>query len=102
MSLTDSQRRHLRGLAHSLKPVVLVGDKGASEALIRELDLSLAHHELLKVRVKAADREDRDALVERLCAATGAELVQRIGHVAVLYRRAERPRIHLPGHRGGS
>jgi len=96
MPLTDAQRRHLRALAHPLKPVVLVGDRGITDALLRELDLSLAHHELLKVRVKAADRDERDALVARLCEATGAELVQRIGHVAVLYRRAEKPRIALP------
>jgi len=96
MSLSDPQRRHLRALAHDLKPVVLVGDKGVTESLLRELDLSLAHHELLKVRVKAGDRDQRDALVGRLCAASGAELVQRIGHVAVLYRAAEPPRLKLP------
>lgn len=96
MSLTDAQRRHLRGLAHPLKAVVLVGDKGVTEALVRELDLSLAHHELLKVRIKAGDRDQRDAVIARLCRETGSELVQRIGHVAVLYRAAEKPRLRLP------
>ena len=96
MKLTEKQKRHLRQIAHSLKPVVIVGDAGVTEGLVRELDLSLEHHELLKVRVNAEDRDSRQALIEALCEKTRSTLVQRVGHVAVLYRRAEKPRITLP------
>ena len=92
MALTKKQKRYLRQQAHALKPVVIVGDAGASDAVVAELDHSLEAHELLKVRVNAGDRELREALIE----ATGAELVQRVGHVAVLYRPATEPRITLP------
>jgi len=96
MLLNESQRRTLRGLAHPLKPVVMVASGGASEGVIRELDQALAHHELLKVRVRAGDRESRDKLIEQLCRKTGAELVQRIGNVATLFRRnPEKPKVKL-------
>ena len=96
MSLNESQRKILRGLAHDLKPVVMVAGGGASEGVLRELDQALSHHELLKVRVRVGDRELRDELISRLCASTGAELVQRIGNVATLFRRnPEKPKIVL-------
>lgn len=96
MKLSEKQKRHLRGLAHQRKPVVMIGDKGLTPAVVRETDLSLAHHELLKVRVNAGDRQQRQEMLQSLCEATGASLVQTIGHVAVLYRAAERPVIQLP------
>ncbi|GIX35625.1 MAG: RNA-binding protein [Lysobacteraceae bacterium] len=95
--LSPAQRRHLRALAHPLKPVILLGGKGATEPVIEELRQALEHHELVKVRLCAEDREGRDAQARALCEATGAALVQRIGHVAVLFRRStERPTIVLP------
>lgn len=96
MKLNEKQKRHLRGLAHHRKPVVIIGDKGLTEAVVREIDLSLAHHELLKVRVNAGDRAEREAILSQLCTQTGAELVQRVGHVATVYRAAQRPVIQLP------
>lgn len=96
MKLTEKQKRHLRGLAHQRKPVVIIGDKGLTPAVMRETELSLDHHELLKVRVNAADRDQRRQILDALCESTGAALVQTIGHVAVLYRAAERPHIQLP------
>lgn len=96
MKLTEKQKRHLRGLAHQRKPVVIIGDKGLTPAVMRETDLSLGHHELLKVRINAGDRDQRQAILAELCEATGAAVVQTIGHVAVLYRAAERPHIQLP------
>lgn len=96
MSLNEAQRRTLRGLAHPLKPVVMVAGGGASEGVVRELDQALSHHELLKVRVRVGDRETRDALIEQLCSSTGAQLVQRIGNVATLFRRnPEKPKVKL-------
>lgn len=95
MPLNERQKRHLRGLAHNRKPVVIVGDAGVSEPVLAEIDRALAHHELIKVRVNAADREEREVLIGTILQNTGSELVQRIGHVAVLYRRADKPVVSL-------
>ena len=84
--ITNQQRRWLKGEAHPLKPVVMVGQAGLTEAVLAELDLALDHHELLKVKVSAGDRELRDALIAPLVERTGATLVTRIGNIAVLYR----------------
>ncbi|SCZ49496.1 ribosome assembly RNA-binding protein YhbY [Thiohalomonas denitrificans] len=96
MSLNERQKKYLRTLAHSKKPVVLTGAAGISEALLAEVDVALTRHELIKMRINAADREERQAMIEAITGTTGAELVQRIGHVAVLYRQAEKPQITLP------
>ncbi|NOR52161.1 MAG: ribosome assembly RNA-binding protein YhbY [Gammaproteobacteria bacterium] len=96
MSLTKTQVRHLRGLGHTLKPVVIIGGGGLSDGVIGELNQSLEHHELLKVRVNAEDREERDTLIEQMCKAVSCNLVQRIGHIALLYRPANEPVIKLP------
>lgn len=96
MSLTQAQKRHLRQLAHPLKPVIIIGNAGLSDALLEETRHALEHHELIKVRVNAADRAARDRLRDELCQHSGSELVQSIGHIAVLYRRAEKPRLQLP------
>lgn len=94
MALSEKQKKHLRRLGHDLKPIILVGDAGASEGVIRECDLALEHHELVKAKVRGADRESRDAIIDTLAQATGAEVVQRIGNIALLYRRhPEKPRI---------
>lgn len=97
MSLTDKQRRHLRSLGHRLKPVVLIGDKGLTEAVVREFDQSLERHELMKIRVKVGDRDDRDRIIQAICERSGAELIQRVGNIALMYRpRARDARIPLP------
>ena len=96
MPITQAQRRHLRKLAHHLKPVVIIGNAGLSEGVLGEIDAALAHHELIKVRVNAADREERQAMIERISEVTGADWVLSIGHVAAFYRAAEKPRIVLP------
>ncbi len=96
-ALSPSQVRYLRGLAHALKPVVQMGAKGLSDALMAELDIALNDHELVKVKLAAEDREARDAMLPALVERSGAALVQRIGNVAVLYRaRSEKPDIVLP------
>ena len=96
-SLTEKQKHHLRGLGHKLKPVVMIGNAGYTPAVRNELDLALARHELLKIRVSVGEREARDALIEQLCADTAAQLVQRIGNIALLFRRnPDKPRVALP------
>jgi RNA-binding protein len=98
MPLTDSQRKYLRRLGHDRNPIVLVGQGGISPNLVAELDRALNDHELVKVRARVGDRELRDQIIDELATATRSELVQRIGHVALYYRRdPEKPGILLPG-----
>jgi len=93
MNLTNLQRRQLRGLAHHLKPVVMVGEKGITDNLLAELDRALEDHELIKVSIAGAEKKDRRALSEALCQSCTAELVQMIGRITVLYRPAQEPKI---------
>ena len=97
VALTNAQVRFLRGQAHDLKAMLQVGGKGVTDALVAEVDLALEHHELIKVKVAADDREARDAMIADLVERTDATLVQRIGHTAVLYRPSKDKRhIVLP------
>lgn len=96
-TVTERQKRFLRSLGHSLSPVLMVGAAGVTAAVIREASLALETHELIKAKVRVGERENREAAIAALVAATGATLVQRIGHVALLYRaHPDRPRIILP------
>ncbi len=88
--LTVKQRQALKGLAHSLDPVVMVGDKGITPAVIKEIDVNLLAHELIKVRVLGDDRAVRLAAIDEICAKTTAHLVQHIGKLIVLYRPNEK------------
>ncbi len=97
MTLSASQTRYLRGLAHPLKPVLMLGGKGITANVLKELQQALDDHELIKVRLAGDDKAERRAVLARLVEASGAEPVQAIGRIAVLYRRnAEQPRIALP------
>ena len=86
MTLSEPQKKKLRGLGHKLKPVVTVGEAGLSESLVAEFESSLEHHELMKIRVRTGDRSARDAIISELCTTSGAELIQRVGNVALLYK----------------
>jgi RNA-binding protein len=98
LGLAGAARRHLRGLAHHLDPVVAVGKAGLTEALVAATDVALDDHELIKVRFVDHKAERRDlgaALADRV----GAELVTVVGHIVVLYRPQadpDRRRIQLP------
>ncbi|AOD15198.1 ribosome assembly RNA-binding protein YhbY [Xanthomonas fragariae] len=95
--LTSAQNRFLRGQAHDLKAVLQTGGKGVTPAFLAELEEVLERHELIKVKVAAEDRETRDTLIAELIEQTGGALVQRIGHVAILYRPSkEKRQIVLP------
>jgi RNA-binding protein len=97
MQLSSNQKRYLRGIAHRLDPVVMVGQKGVTPALLKELEGALAHHELVKVKLADADREDRAETIEALRDASNAALVQTIGRIACFYRpNPKQPRIELP------
>lgn len=96
MALNDEQRRHLRRLGHQLKPVVRTGNAGLSEAVMNEIELGLAHHELMKVKLIAEDRDEKQAYIDRIRSETGAEVVQSIGHVVLLYRPNPKKKNRIP------
>lgn len=97
MSLSKTQIRHLRSQAHHLRPVVLIGQHGLKERVLEEIDIALGAHELIKIRIAGADRDERSAMLVKITAHSAADLVQTIGNTAVLFRRnPDKPKIVLP------
>jgi RNA-binding protein len=97
MSLTENQLRFLRSKSHPLKPLILIGKLGLTDAICTETDHVLLDHELIKVKVRGAERAERDAMLAELAKRTSSTLVQRIGHVASLYRvHPKTPVLILP------
>lgn len=94
--LSGKQKRHLRGLGHGLKPIILIGKKEVDQALVTETDAALAHHELVKVKVLENCPLDRHEAAEALSEATGSEIAQVLGKTFLLYRAAEKQVIVLP------
>lgn len=86
MTLTPIRRKELKAQAHGLDPVVLIGGNGLTAAVLKEIDVSLKAHELIKVHVAGEDRESRTTMMNEICGALGAESVQLIGRMLVLYR----------------
>ena len=84
--LNSKERRQLRALAHTLRPVVTVAGKGLSDSVLQEVDRALADHELIKVKITVGDRTQRETIIGALCERSGALLVQRIGNIATLMR----------------
>ena len=95
IELTVKQRQYLKGLAHNLDPVVMIGDKGLTDAVIKEINVSLTAHELIKIRVFGDDRSLRNSLIEKICDASNAALVQHIGKLLVFYRPNKDSKITL-------
>lgn len=85
------ERKALKARAHALDPVVHVGEKGLTDPVLAEIERALASHELIKVRVGAMDREARDTALRQICARLGAQAVQHIGKVLVVYRAKPAP-----------
>ena len=97
MPLSEKQRKHLRRLAHPLNPIVMLGNAGLTDAVTAELERALGDHELVKVSARLGDRDARNAALAALASRTASELVQRVGHVGVFYRRRqELSKIVLP------
>ncbi len=96
MELTGKQKRYLRGLAHHLKPVVLMGDRGLTEGVLGKISFELENHELIKVKVNEGPESAKE-VAARLAEQTSSHLVQVIGHTVVLYKqRDEDPEIKVP------
>lgn len=94
--LSQSQVRFLRGQAHHLNPVIMIGSKGVTDSLMEELETSLNHHELIKIKMAAGDKESRAEVIQHILHLTRAHLIQSIGKVFVIYREKEKPEIILP------
>ena len=94
--ITGKQKKYLKGLAHKLSPVVMVGNKGVSEAVLKEIDATLEAHELIKIRVRCEDQGEFQETVAEIEEKANASLIQSIGHSVVLYREAKEAVIKLP------
>ncbi len=81
------QLRHLQSLCHALQPVVRIGQKGVTEAVLAELDIALNHHELIKIKVGYGDRSERKAIIAKIAEDHEANIIQQVGQVAVLFKR---------------
>jgi RNA-binding protein len=96
-ALTPAQRQFLKGLAHTRQPVVMIGNQGLTAAVLKEIELALNAHELIKIKAASDAPDTRRTWLEEICTATGAAQVQQIGKVLVIYRTAAKPVIALPG-----
>ena len=83
--MNSADKKKLRAQAHSLKPVIMIGQSGLTTAVLAEIELALNNHELIKVRIRA-EREQRKLISEKICTDTRAELIQAIGQIVVIYR----------------
>jgi len=104
LSLTVSERLALKARAHPLNPTVIIGNAGLTEAVLKEIALTLVRHELIKIRVPGGDRTLRETMLETICTRLDAAMVQHIGKILVIYK--PNPEAHLieikkmPRHRG--
>jgi putative YhbY family RNA-binding protein len=85
--LTATQRKALKARAHALHPILQLGGKGLTDAVVAEIERALAHHELIKVRAAPLNRDEREVALASICERTGAHAVQHIGKILVLYRK---------------
>ena len=83
--MNPANKKKLRAVAHTLKPVVMIGQSGLTTAVLAEIEQALDSHELIKVKIRA-ERDKRKLISEKICADTGAELIQDIGQITVIYR----------------
>ncbi len=96
MTLSNKQKKHLKRLAHGLKPVVLLGQNGLTQGVLAEIDIALDHHELIKVKIATNDREMAQRIIDTIISETKAINVNKIGHILVLFRQTEHKKIDLP------
>ena len=95
MSLSNQERKRLRQIGHSLNPVVMLGNQGLTDNVVGEALRALADHELIKVKVAGEDKEQRLMLLQCLADKTDAQIVQQVGKMALLYKKALKQNQHL-------
>ena len=88
-TLENRLLKQYRAIAHKLRPIVTIGGQGLTSGVKMELDRALTDHELVKIKVSVGDREARDAVIKQLVVSCGADLIQKIGHTATLFRHSE-------------
>ncbi|GAA5115014.1 ribosome assembly RNA-binding protein YhbY [Orbus sasakiae] len=98
MNLSNKQKQYLKGEAHHLKPVVMIGANGLTEGVLAEIENALAFHELIKVKVSAEDRDTKKLICDAIIRETGAVQVQLIGSILTLFKQSEEKKIALPKH----
>ena len=94
MTLSNDDKKHLRGIGHKLKPVVTIADKGLTENVLAELNRALNDHELIKVKIRSGDQASRDEMIQTLCKKHFAELIQCTGSIALIYRANHDKKAH--------
>ncbi len=87
MTINSKYRQQLKAQAHSLKPIVTIGNHGLTEAVQLEIERALVDHELIKIRIQGNDRVLRRQMIDEICQTRQAELVQSIGHICAIYRK---------------
>lgn len=98
MNLSNKQKQYLKGEAHHLKPVVMIGANGLTEGVLAEIENALVFHELIKVKVSAEDRDTKKLICEAIIRETGAAQIQLIGSILTLFKQSEEKKIALPKH----
>jgi len=93
--LSNNQKRHLKGLAHDLKSVVMIGDKGLTQPVFEEIKIALEAHELVKINIRA-DKDERNTITEKIINKTQSEKVQAIGGKLVIFKRSKEAKIAIP------
>ena len=96
MTLTGKQKNYLRGIAHTMNPIVTIGGKGLTEAVMNEVELALNHHELVKIKLPSNSKSEKVALLAQITSQSNSQPVQLIGRVGVIYRAGAEPKITLP------
>lgn len=87
VSMLNKNLKHLAEQVHKLKPIVMIGNKGLTETVHTEIDQSLDHHELIKIRIASGDKEYRENIIQEICQKQQAVLIKKIGHVFAIYRK---------------
>ncbi|AWK13804.1 ribosome assembly RNA-binding protein YhbY [Candidatus Fukatsuia symbiotica] len=96
MDLNNKQKQYLKSLAHPLKPVVMLGNNGLTAKVLAEINQTLEHHEVIKVKIVTEEREAKSLIADTIVRKTGASNVQMIGNILVLYRPAKERKVILP------
>jgi len=101
MNISQKQVKYLRKLGHGLSPIVTVADRGLIDTVMLAIEEGLDKHELIKVKVRH-DRDQRNEICKTICKKTGAEMIQQIGMVLLIYRPNKKPTIDFSGHNSRS